>query len=789
MTLELYEGVVTVVPIVQAGKKATPAELGTLGEPIPVRIDELFVRDSAFLQVRQREKNEKVRLALIYEDQQKRVRLKVREVAYQPGLGGDVGTADVKPSDDPEDQLKEDLELGSSHIVPVPSPTYGMLILGETSITYYEHSSKTYMRRPMKAATIFCAWAMIDRQRYVLADEYGKLYMLMLSLDEQQRVTDWVVEDFGVTTRASVLVYMDAGKLFVGSHSGDSQLIRIGKATTETIQTLPNIAPILDFTIMDMGSRSGGEATSNEYSSGQARLVTGSGAFSDGSLRSVRSGVGLEDLGMLAQMENISSIFSVSSRSSGDVVDTMVVSLIDETRVFRFTADGNVEEVDQFCGMTLTEPTLLVANVASHRILQVTPKAARLLEIDSGMTVAEWAAPAGKSITAAAANESSAVLSIGGESLIALDTTSDLRIKSEKTFGADQQIACVSLTSAFSSVCLVGFWQGSAISILSLDTLETIQTETVEDNAVSVPRTILLLNVLEDQPPTLFVAMADGNIVTYSVDTKTYALSSRRSTVLGTQQAGFTALPKGDGLYNVFATCDHSSLIYGSEGRLVFSAITAEDATCVCSFNAEAFPGAIAIATKDHLKLAVVDEERSTHVQGLPMGATVRRIAYSPELKAFGLGTITRDLEEGAEIVKSRFQLVDEVVFKVLHTFELNTEELVESVMRCQLDDGYGNLAERFVVGTAYLDDEQADAVRGRILVFEVTTDRQLKKLTELEVKGACRCLSMVDGKIVAALIKTVCHHSFPCLTLLTCCRSSSTLSNTKPQAVPSFAN
>lgn len=756
MTLELYEGVVTVIPIVQQGKKATTAELGTLGEPIPVRIDELFVRDSACLQVRQREKNEKVRLALIYEDQQKRVRLKVREITYQPGLGGDVGTADVKPNDDPDDQLKEDLELGASHILPVPGPTFGMLILGETSITYYEHSSKTYIRKPMKAATIFCAWAMVDRQRFVLADEYGKLYMLMLALDEQQRVTDWVVDDFGTTTRASVLVYMDSGILFIGSHSGDSQLIRIGNATTDTIQTLPNIAPILDFTIMDMGSRSGGETTSNEYSSGQARLVTGSGAFSDGSLRSVRSGVGLEDLGMLAQMENISSIFSVSSKSGGEFVDIMIVTLIDETRIFRFTADGNVEEVDEFCGMTMAEPTLLTVNVASHRMLQVTSSAARLIDMESGMTVAEWSAPANKSITAAAANETSAVLSIGGESLIVLDMTADLRVRSEKTFGADQQIACVSLSPALSSVCLVGFWQGSKIAVLSLESLNMIQTETVEDTAVSVPRSLLLLNVLEDQPPTMFVAMADGNIVTYSVDAMTCALSARRSTVLGTQQAGLTALPKGDGLYNVFATCDHSSLIYGSEGRLVFSAITAEDATCVCPFNAEAFPGAIAIATKEHLKLAVVDEERSTHVQGLPMGATVRRIAYSPELKAFGLGTITRDLKEGAEIVQSRFQLVDEVVFKVLHTFELNTEELVESVMRCQLDDGYGTLAERFVVGTAYLDDEQADAVRGRILVFEVTTDRQLKKLTELEVKGACRCLSMVDGKIVAALIKTV---------------------------------
>jgi len=758
MTLELYEGVVTVVPIAHKTKKQGDAEIGTLGEPIPVRIEELFVRDSTFFQMRSREKEEKPRLALIYEDTQKRVRLKVRQLTYSPGLHGDVGSAALDPPE-AEESLQEELEIGASHIIPVAAPSCGVLVLGETGIMYYEHSTNTVIKRPMKEATIFCAWAMIDQQRFVLADEYGKLHMLMLELNEQdqQRVTGWQMDEFGKCSRASVLVYMgihdEEGILFLGSHSGDSQLISIG-TEVKTRQILPNIAPILDFTIMDMGDRSS-EGTSNEYSSGQARLVTGSGAFTDGSLRSVRSGVGLEDLGMLAEMENITNIFSISSQPDKVSLDSLVVSLIDETRVFRFTAEGDVEEQDDFCGFS-GAATLLAANVSNGRILHVTSTIVRLVDADSGMTTSEWIAPTGQSITATAANEGVVIISIGGSSLIALDTSGDLNVKSQKDFGPNQQIACVNLSPVDQSVCLIGFWQGSTISILNVDSLSILHTEVVSAEAVIVPRSILLLNVLPEQSPTLFIAMADGNVITYSMDIENHALSNKRSTVLGTQQAGFTALPKDDGTYNVFATCDHSSLIYGSEGRLVYSAITAEDAVCVCPFNSQAYPGAIAIATKGHLKLAVVDEERSTHVQGLPVGATVRRIAYSAELKAFGLGTITRHLEQGAEIVKSRFELVDEVVFKVLHTYELNNEELVESVMRCQLDDGYGNLAERFVVGTAYLDDDHTDSVRGRILVFEVTADRQLKVITELAVRGACRCLNMVEGKIVAALIKTV---------------------------------
>ena len=69
---------------------------------------------------------------------------------------------------------------------------------------------------------------------------------------------------------------------------------------------------------------------------------------------------------------------------------------------------------------------------------------------------------------------------------------------------------------------------------------------------------------------------------------------------------------------------------------------------------------------------------------------------------------------------------------------------------------GADGLAERFVVGTAYLDDDSAESARGRILIFEVTESRQLKLVAEQALRGACRCLSMCQGNIVAALIKTV---------------------------------
>ena len=578
----------------------------------------------------------------------------------------------------------------------------------------------------------------------------------MLLIVNDDEVTGWKLDLLGTTSRASVLVYLDDGYVFVGSHQGDSQVIRIQEQSMEVVQTFSNIAPILDFTVMDLGSREG-EGQTNEYSSGKARIVTGSGAFQDGSLRSVRSGVGLEELGSLGEMEHITDLYALRSQMSSVKPDALVASFIDETRIFQFNADGEVEEIDEFKGFSLSEGTLLAANTTHNQLLQVTSSNVHINDLESGMNTASWSASTGQIITAASTNNRFIALSIGGAELVVLDLIAELRVVAQKSFGTERQIACVDLPEIIPDICIVGFWQGADISIFKTDTLESLQSIRVSEDAVAVPRSVLLTQIIPDQPPTMFVAMADGHVITYSMDITKFTLSAKNSIVLGTQQANFKALPRGDGCFNVFATCEHPSLIYGSEGRIVYSAVTAEKALCTCPFDSEAYPGAVAIATSEDLKIALIDTERTTHVQTLPIQETVRRVAYSTKLKAFGLGTIKRTLIGGVEIIQSHFKLADEVVFKELDSFELNDDELVESVVRANLNEGGRKEKERFIVGTAYLDDEMPESIRGRIIVFEVTEDRKLKVVTTLKTKGACRALAILDGEIVAALVKTVC--------------------------------
>ena len=64
-------------------------------------------------------------------------------------------------------------------------------------------------------ATVFVAWEKVDSQRWLLADDYGRLFFLMFILDDDGDVEDWKLDYLGTTSRATVLVYLGGGVLFV----------------------------------------------------------------------------------------------------------------------------------------------------------------------------------------------------------------------------------------------------------------------------------------------------------------------------------------------------------------------------------------------------------------------------------------------------------------------------------------------------------------------------------------------------------------------------------------------
>jgi len=777
LAIELHRGVLNFLKVIKPRKGNT----SYLDTPSQIRIKEQKIRASTFLYT----ETNRPKIAILYDAGKAHpdVRLATYRIVDEKSQ-----YSEFEPHKDRENDLG-DLDIGASHLIPIPKGELeqrryivrnattaraqlgGVVVVGETKMTYLDDESKAVLEYPLEEASIWIAWERYDDLHYLLADNYARLHLLTLDVDGAD-VTDMHVREIGKITKATVMIYMGDNILFIASHEGDSQVVRLDleseTPTLELLQAMSNIAPVLDFAVMDMGGRDG-ETQTNEYSSGQARLVSGSGGWEEGSLRSIRSGVGLEDLAILADLEDINGLFAISSGANTSEDDVLVVSFPTHTRILRFTLNEEIEELESFRGFSLDSSTLLALNISGDLIIQVTTTAGMILN-SRGVT-ARWRPPTGQVLTAASANEKYVLLAVNGTTLVTLDVQKQLEEVKVQNMGNGEQIACIHVPSHAPNIGIVGLWRSGSISIINLTTLEVIQSEDLRRaDSASIPRDIVMAQVLPEHisGPTLFVAMEDGIVLTFSVDRDTFELSGRKSIVLGTQQAQFKILPRDDGLFNVFATCEHPSLIYGSEGRIVYSAVTAESATHVCSFNNKTFPKSIVVATAENLKISQIDTERRTHVKTLPMGETVRRIAYSPNERAFGIGAMKRELINGEEIVTSTIRLVEDVLFgemgKPLTLQDQNGAELIECIIRAELPIEYGDgqPAERFIVGTSYLDEDIPEAnARGRILIIAIDIDRSPYIVSSHVLKGACRCLAVLDGKIVAALTKTVVMYKY----------------------------
>jgi DNA damage-binding protein 1 len=778
MAMHLWEGVMNVMRLLTRGTKTKNLDL--LGQ---VRLTELHIKGSTFVQA----ETGHPKLAILY---QTRIDGEDAKLAIYRLTSDDRNT--VASTFNPERDRELELDIPdpfAKMLIPVTivedeTKRYhyrntaaakahlgGVIVVGETLLFYIDTLTHANVSSPLKDPKIFVAWAEYDVRNYVVSDDYGTLYLLTLRTDGVV-VTGLEIAPIGKTSRASSLVYMGGNMLFLGSHHGDSQLLGldIEKKTVHLIQTVSSIAPILDFAIMDMGNREGDSQLGNEFSSGQARIVAGCGVHQNGSLRSVRSGVGLEDIGILDELENVRGLFSLRSYGSHKV-DTLVISFLTDTRVFRFDMDGGIEEVSSLYGLILDQHTLLASNLSSGHLLQITPAAAILLDPESGITVNTWKAPNGASITSASANDHWALLSIDGTKLVSLNLLANLSAKQQAITQTDQ-IACIHAAQSPQEIGVVGFWSSGTVSIIDLETLDALQGEDLRqtEDSVSTPRDIALVQLHEPSfsGPTLFVAMEDGNVVTFNVSSKDYSLSSRKRVILGKEQARLHILPREGGTCNVFATTEHSSLIYSTQGRIVYSAVTAEDATFVAPFDSEPYPDAIVLSTEKYVKISHIDTERQSHVKSIPVGETVRRVAYSPNLKVFGLGCIKKELINNEEIVTSSFKLVDEVTSQwVGKPFPLDgstSVEMIESVVPAVLPDSSGQPVDRFLVGTCFFSDaeiaERGD-VRGRILVLGVDSDHDPYVVVSHNLKGGCRCLGVMGDKIVAALQKSVVVYSY----------------------------
>ncbi len=108
---------------------------------------------------------------------------------------------------------------------------------------------------------------------------------------------------------------------------------------------------------------------------------------------------------------------------------------------------------------------------------------------------------------------------------------------------------------------------------------------------------------------------------------------------------------------------------------------------------------------------------------------TVSRVLFLEEggLEVFGAFELDR-LEQGISIASGTFQLT-----------ELESTAAVVPV-------------EYIIVGTARVVNEEIEPSRGRILIFEITSDRRINLVCERDTTAAVFSLAMLQGRLAAGL-------------------------------------
>jgi DNA damage-binding protein 1 len=622
--------------------------------------------------------------------------------------------------------------------------------------------------------TSFCQ---IDQTgtRYLLGNVKGNLLVVALVVDTNYKVVSITSDMLGNTTIAETINYIDNGVAFVGSSLGDSQLIKLLSQPTEAnghvevLDSFLNIGPILDMCVVD-----------DTKNGTQKQLVTCSGYDRIGSLRVIRSGIGIQEQASL-EIPGIKGLWSLRMSETTEFDKFLIQSFVGETRILAIEGEemGEIE----IPSLNAALPSLYCGNMTGGLMLQVTAVGVRLIDCTSFELVFELLFA--KNVTVATANLTQVVLALSGGNLVYLELSTDgktLATVCESTL--DQDIACLSLkpttyetvapaslTSATtsgsmdvdttttanfqekSSLLVVGMWTDNTVRLFALPRLEEI-TRHLETTTQS--RDVVIVTFEESL--FVFVGMGDGGFITYTIDASSGSvqLTNRRKGILGTRPITFTRfVSSSSNDLCVFASCDRPTVIYIRNGKILFSMLDlkSDEVTNMTPFHSELFPDCLALSSDNALMIGTVEDIQKMHVRTIPLDEGPRRIAYSAELGVYAVLTEkVVENEHGGES-KNRILFFDEG-FEQIGSFDSDYLEQNCSIAVCQFVDCP---KPYFVVGTGQVVAEELEPSRGRILIFDVIPEsKRCVLIAERDTKAAVYSLTGVAGRLAAGIANRV---------------------------------
>lgn len=726
VAVHFYEGLIQVIPISEQVSRGSPLHV------LPMRIDERVCLSCCFVSSVHRPC-----LAILYEDGQQIRHLR----SYYLNL--------KKKEAIPGKLAVPFAETGANLLVPLHKPNSSVLILGESTITHLKVGDENEKPVVLDIArpTSFKAFSVVHAQASVLLSDYlGKLYLLKIA-DARLEIAE-----LGETVAAACVCWLDNGFVFVGSHYGDSQLVRIvadgGEPCIEEAVSYPNLAPILDFVCIENPAY------------GQTQLVTCSNAFKDGSLRLVQNELGVKELssGDISNVENIWS-FQLDGKLG------IALSFFEETRCLQGTSGETLIEWADCPLVDESNPTVLVHQCGSGIVLQIT-KTSAILHGCSEAAKATWKTPCEVSVLGASAAGEYAVVSLSDKSVIQLRFSGSSGFAPSERLEIDREVSCMHLERVDTELqLLAGCWGEAGFRIYrrseghwTLSAKESFSEYVGDATARSVLAAYLEGNRF------LFVGLGDGRLLVYAGEGP---LKLLRSLHAGTQPLRLfeLSLPSGN---RVFVASDRSSVVSLRHGLLHSNPV---DISFCCSARTlfpkvyRALPGKewhaglVLFQTQSQLILGSINETQDVNVRTVALAENefARRICYQPASSLLLVGTVRlcksdNRNEEGKEQSFLKAYLRDRLeTGEVASTYGLEQLETVESLVSldCTTEGAEVNV---FAVGTSLYENRGRDGeATGRLLLFTTTEDGQLHACLGRHLPGPVYALSNLNGRLVVS--------------------------------------
>ncbi|KAL0819945.1 hypothetical protein ABMA28_007945 [Loxostege sticticalis] len=676
---------------------------------------------------------------------------------------------------------QDNVETEASILIPVPSPLGGAIVIGQESIVYHDGQNYVAVAPPQIKLTPINCYCRVDTpgHRYLLGDIAGRLFMLLLELQEKmdgtQTVKDLKVELLGDIPIPECMTYLDNGVVFIGSRLGDSALVRLSTTRDEAnqyvqpMESFTSLAPIVDMCVVDLERQ------------GQNQLITCSGAFKMGSLRIIRNGIGIQEQASI-DLPGIKGMWALTLADNSTYHDTLVLAFVGQTRVLAL--NGEEVEETEIKGFVSDRQTFFTGNVCYNQLIQVTDEGIRLIARgpNGWELAAEWRAGGSRGVSVVACSDTRAVCAAGPR--IYLVAVHERALQPLAEVCMDEEVACLDLGPGGESALLgVGLWTDISVRVLRLPDLRPLHKEKLSGEII--PRSLLIC-VLEGVC-YLLCALGDGSMFYFTVDQETGVLSNKKKFTLGTQPTVLRTF-RSLSTTNIFACSDRPTVIFSSNHKLVFSNVNLKEVTHMCSLNALAYPDSLALATDSTVTIGTIDEIQKLHIRTVPLGETPRRIAYQEATQTFGVITMRVDKLEwtaggGSAAVCVRASassaaaatsgappsqpkhapnaldlelhnllLLDHHTFEVLHAHQLMPNEFAMSLVSCRLSDDPNHY---YAVGTAIVNPEESEPKQGRLLLFH-WTEGKLIQVAEKEIKGACYAMVEFNGKLLASINSTV---------------------------------